>query len=510
MTTFSLLLTVLAVGVQSGWAPIESPDKSASKSPANESYEYVLQITPGDLEAIRSGQAADLKSNFPEDVGPFDRVRIVFGEKPLARKLSKNDARSPRRLAAGGPERHTVSKPVIPATWESVPAKGDAESSESDTASDPQRQTVYQNGDFLPSYDELRKGFQDGTAPLTEAGQQATRRTKEGFQNLNDNLRQGTQNTLNGASDMLGGTVPAAAEQPLTPSYNYDRVAPPAPAYQTRPNQSAVARTNNNLQTNNQPTPAPPLSFPNEQNRSATNNNSLALPPPPTTTRDDFSAFGSSGPELRNAGDGIAQGFGRSRTPSNDQGYNTSQGYDSYAPVERGRLKPIGQSNDYNNSATPRENDSWKNNNYDRQFAGDSSFSNNQAPRNDLERPSFPATTPTAYGDNNSQRTVGNQNNPGANLQQAQNSGPSGWVDQPPLKEFDKNNTSQQGQTSDNQQTTNQQTAGVAASDMWETLLLVGLAGLNVFLWLSYIDTRHKYRSVLRRNPGGYDHNLAA
>lgn len=474
MTTLSLLYVVLATGVTADWAPIDTH---------TDAVEYRLQVSASDLEAIAQGDTSELTSEVPSAAGPVRRVRIQFGREQLGASTRASQV-------------YSVSKPVVPAAWESLPPAD----------SDPQSRTAFQNPGFqntepLP-FDRLREGFQEATAPLTEAGQDLSRRTSEGFRDFGDNVRQATENTLRGTSDALDRLIPTAGEENLSAPYNGPRVVPPA--YQSRPTRQQPARTAQtdprltqptNTQSAQQPTNGfQPSQFGNRQ--PAAPQSSFETNPQPRSDYDPYSGQATAPAGNFQNSDNIAKSFGR----NSDQFASNPRSQDAYAPVPRGPLAPIGQANPPANA----QNSTPTNNFARNEWGGNDNWDRNPAPP--LNWPSQnPGYTQSASFGNNQPASFGNNQQAPPNYQQNQPAAPaSGWNPQGAAPQFAADTTEETPET------TEQEPQTATSSIMLDRLMIVVLTGLCFWAWHSYIDVRHKYRSVLRRNPGGYEHSLAA
>lgn len=73
MVLHSLMLGGLLLGVDVGWLPL----------PSGEGMEYLIQLSPNDLEAIRSGEA--WMTDIPPSVGEVRAYRITMGTGTLPR-----------------------------------------------------------------------------------------------------------------------------------------------------------------------------------------------------------------------------------------------------------------------------------------------------------------------------------------------------------------------------------------------------------------------------------------
>ncbi len=89
-------LATSAVGVTYDWQPINDSQGGA---------EYVVQVEPELVDAVRRGGLEAIESNVPAGIGPIRRIRIVFGgTEPASSVIGTVDARQKER---------SVAKPVV-------------------------------------------------------------------------------------------------------------------------------------------------------------------------------------------------------------------------------------------------------------------------------------------------------------------------------------------------------------------------------------------------------------
>lgn len=77
MNAVTTLFVLVAAGVNYGWQPAGSN---------SDAYEYVVQVEPELLDALRRGDAVPIESNVPADVGPIRKVRITVGRGDVPRQ----------------------------------------------------------------------------------------------------------------------------------------------------------------------------------------------------------------------------------------------------------------------------------------------------------------------------------------------------------------------------------------------------------------------------------------
>ena len=72
-----MLLYLVAAGVNYGWQPADD---------AQGGYEYIVQVEPTLLEALRRGESVAVESNVPPEVASIRKVRITVGRGDLPRE----------------------------------------------------------------------------------------------------------------------------------------------------------------------------------------------------------------------------------------------------------------------------------------------------------------------------------------------------------------------------------------------------------------------------------------
>jgi hypothetical protein len=74
-----MLLYLVAAGVNYGWQPARD---------AEDGYEYIVQVEPELLDAMRRGEPTQIESNVPPEIAPVRKVRIVAGRGDLPREAA--------------------------------------------------------------------------------------------------------------------------------------------------------------------------------------------------------------------------------------------------------------------------------------------------------------------------------------------------------------------------------------------------------------------------------------
>jgi hypothetical protein len=73
-----LLLYLVAAGVNYGWQPAKA---------AEGGYEYIVQVDPELLDAMRRGETTPIESNVPPEIAPLRKIRVVVGRSELPREM---------------------------------------------------------------------------------------------------------------------------------------------------------------------------------------------------------------------------------------------------------------------------------------------------------------------------------------------------------------------------------------------------------------------------------------
>jgi hypothetical protein len=76
MDAASIVLVLLAAGVNFGWQPADN---------GSDGYEYIVQVEPEVLDVLRRGGRVPIESHVPPEVGPIRKVSIVVGRGDVPR-----------------------------------------------------------------------------------------------------------------------------------------------------------------------------------------------------------------------------------------------------------------------------------------------------------------------------------------------------------------------------------------------------------------------------------------
>ena len=486
MTTISTYLAASLVAVTFGWVPSER----ANESQPSEGYDYLVKLSPEDLEALRDGRAVDLVSELPDDVRPIERVRVYVGEGEAPQQLRERDRLSPQRIIAGSTAQpYKVAKPVTP-EWKDAATLETDEANDSDTT---QRHTTYQNPNAL------QEGFAQATRPLNEVGQvldtQARNladNTAQLFQQGGDEIRRGVQNLANGTSRTLESLVPNAAATPYTGRPKYDE-----PSLVTPPDTSTALSAPQQTQFSS------PL-YPNQnnlqQNYPQQSNPAQGQFSPPTATNFDTAPQNNRLVE-------------RFTDDTNPDYAATRRTVTPIAPVPRGDIAASDYSNP--NSQTSSQTNPW---------APDFNAAAQTAQR---PNPAFPdSQAPFNNGStNNTQRNESLWSDTFGSAPNTQTGG--GFAsDHSPVITTPVANTGGASNTNNTADTgwggrdfANRDLASPPATptvverdndtDFVNHLLMVLLGAATCWTWIAYIDVRNKYLSVLRAAPGSGYSNAA-
>lgn len=507
MTTISTYLAASLVAVTFGWVPAER----ANESQPSEGYDYLVKLSPEDLEALRDGRRVDLVSELPTNLGPIERVRVLVGEGDAPQQLRERDRLSPQRIIAAETEatRYKVAKPVTP-EWGDAALLDSDEPEAGDTA---QRRTAYQN----PS--ALEQGFQEATRPLADVGQVIDTQAKnladgtaQFFQQGGDQIRRGAQDLLNGTGKTLETLVPNNSAAPYASRPKYEEpslVTPPETSTAvTAPQQAQFTSPSYPNQNYQQSTP--PQNYPpSYQNNSSQGSSQGTLSSPPLANNYDQPSLNSA------TNNRLVESYASETDP--------------YAATTRRAVTPVprgdnGVASDFGtnpSSASSTQSNPWS------AFNGPGSNSYASQPNtsqgSQSGSPAFPdIQSPANSGLNNSQsngslwsdnystapsgqtgggfasdRTAANTT-PVSNNGTLGSSAPTGWEG----RDF-----------ANSPAPTNVNTPAVVprsdSSVVVDRLLMLILGGATCFTWIAYMDVRNKYLSVLRAAPGSGYSNAA-
>jgi hypothetical protein len=508
VTTISTYLAASLVAVTFGWVPAER----ANQSQPSEGYDYLVKLSPEDLEALRDGRTVDLVSELPTNLGPIERVRILVGEGDAPQQLRERDRLSPQRIIASEVEakRYKVAKPVTPEWGDAALLKTD------DTEADdtPQRRTSYQN----PT--SLQQGFEQATRPLNEVGQVIDTQAKnladgtaQFFQQGGDQIRRGAQDLLNGTGKTLENLVPTGSAAPYASRPQYDQpslVTPPETSTAASAPQQAQFTSPSYPNQNYPQQNAPQQSYPaNNQNNQSPNQ------------------FGS--PPLANNYDQPT-----ANNPSNSRLVESyASETDPYAATNRRVLQPVQRGDDgaapsFSSSLPPAsssEQNPWSPFNGSTNSPSVSQGNPTQVAQNGI--PAFPDLQSPANSGLSNNQSSGSLWSDNYSPPQTGQTGGGFASDRPGINPTPVSNTVNNGGTlggstttgwegrdfANSSTATNPNTTAVAqradSSVVIDRLLMLILGGATCFTWIAYMDVRNKYLSVLRAAPGSGYSNAA-
>ncbi len=561
MGSIGTIFAALLVAVNYGWVPA-SADSSADSQKASAAeatgYEYLVQIGPEDLRALAEGRIASLSSATPAGMKSIDQVRIVFGKGELPRQLTAVDRTSPQRIAAQSQEarRHTVSKPIV-SDW--LPARNERDDQSEGGPSGGERHTVYQQ----PGYtnpgslgEAMQRGFQEGSRQLTDAVRNAPQNLSNFGNQAARDLAQGTQGVVGGALGGARDSIRAGANGMGNVAKDTMNMGNPQYFNQRQREQNGAVPQNGAATT---PSGFRPYSY-NEARTEARSQNSPFTAP--TNGHDDHDHAGQGHSGQGQSGQGGRSGQGHAgQNHSEGTGFNT-QRLDNHGnrgpafPRSRGGSEPGHSPNDSGIATTfgsgAADNRGYENRDYDnrrsysapyddrrltpvartgqesRSSQNDSFYDRGPSRLGPIDEFSRRREEPRRGGYNNwgSQATDDRPAAPAFNT-------PSSWdtpPTQPPLTRTSGFATPPQNQQAaspevqswgDGAATPPPQNHGTYApqannagpqnasfgnsgNNLLFLLLLAGSLAGNLYVVTSYLDVRNKYRSALRRGPGGY------
>lgn len=472
MTTISTYLAASLVAVTFGWVPAER----AGESQSPEGYDYLVQLSPEDLEALRAGRAVDLVSELPTDIGPIERVRVLVGDGDVPQLLRERDRLSPRRLSAASStaQAHTVAKPVVP-EWQDAARLVADDQAAGETA---ERRTAFQN----PT--SLQQGFEQATKPLAEAGKWVESQSK---------------NLADGTAQFLESLAPGGAGDPYSsrPQQSTQSTVPP-PQASTSPQQAQFQQSyppSTYPPSTYPPATYPPSTYPQQGNPPSTYpsntpavRNTVDLPPPPNDLVERFAGeadrFGATSQQalspVPRTDDRQVTGFGSSPPPATSTQPNA---WDAFSSPPAGSFAA---------QTTPTQGGAPRSDAFptlrSAENGGLAAAPTSETLSWDTRFGSAPPATATGGGFA-SERAGANPAPAGADTRTPS----TGWAG-------DQTASPTSGSAAN-------PPAPTAASErsLLEGVIMVALGAGMCFTWIAYIDVRNKYLSVLRAAPGsGY------
>jgi hypothetical protein len=512
------LIILLFAGVNFGWQP-------AAGSP--DGYEYIVQVEPELLDALRSGDSVPIESNVPPDVGPIRKVSLVVGRGDLPRHsisavqrtayFAGQSSWAPDGL---GPPPASTSAPTTPSAYDryapptNTPPPGVAPPP---GVLDRAQAAVTETGTALS--DGLEAGIQAANQQFSQTGEQmldAARnagqefgRQLQGMANDSAGQLQSNANQLRSATEQAVGNVgnqlqpaanpfavPSSQAAPSSPRTASNVAPPPWP-----PSSVPVANASGAGQS------VSPTTSPVRSGSAWTMIDSRVAPPPLIIPQLATTATNTDGQQPR------ATGGGPSFPPSGDltDGWGTGR---AGAPATIGREGTLPSSTGTGQSAdlVPVE-----------RVQGQNATASQPAANgwDDLwSRDPWGQTPPTSPPGQLSQDPRNNMpamRDAAAEWQTGTNSG----ISPPslPANQMQSGVTTSPGTVPADPRVLGSQapppTTTTAEQPPWLPLLIVSLSlvgslSANLFLGWSYMDARQKYRSLVRRTADRFRRAAAA
>jgi hypothetical protein len=230
MDAASILLVLLAAGVNFGWQPADNNSNG---------YEYIVQVEPELLDVLRRGETVPIESNVPPEVGPIRKVSIIVGRGDVPRETISAVERTAYfadegRWTSG---QTNAAPPVGSSTYDryALPAAGGASGvSPPPSVLERTQAAITETGTTLS--DGIQAGVQAANQQLSQTGEQvidSTRRAGQEFgQELQDFVQnpgrqlQSSANDIRATAEQSMGAIGNQLQQVTNPFVNSN--SPPA------------------------------------------------------------------------------------------------------------------------------------------------------------------------------------------------------------------------------------------------------------------------------------------
>jgi hypothetical protein len=209
-----MLLYLFAAGVNYGWQPAKD-DQSG--------YEYIVQVEPELLDNMRRGEPAPIESNVPPEVSPIRKVRIVIGRGELPRDtigavsrtayFAGQDAIADDRYGpvaqAAAPSNQRYPAPSLPPGSRVGPPP---------SVLDRAQMAVTETGNTIRA--GLEEGFRATSDELSRGGDEILEATRDAGQEFGQQLQTWTSDPAR-KLQMTGNNVRSATERTLGTAENH-------------------------------------------------------------------------------------------------------------------------------------------------------------------------------------------------------------------------------------------------------------------------------------------------
>lgn len=203
MDAATLLLIMAIAGVNFGWQP--APDGAPG-------YEYIVQVEPELVDAVKRGDSIPIESNIPQEVTPIRKVRVVVGRGELPREPLRHTANFAGQ-AGWAPDRYPSSTAAPNA--DRYPAQAPSLLNRTETA-------ITETGSAIS--DGVQAGMRSAQEKFSRAGNQVMSDTQNAAQEFGKQLQQWSDSST-GQLQSAGNSVRSATEQTFETTGNQIRQA---------------------------------------------------------------------------------------------------------------------------------------------------------------------------------------------------------------------------------------------------------------------------------------------
>jgi hypothetical protein len=225
MDSATTLLVLLAAGVNFGWQPAEH---------SADGYEYIVQVEPELLDALRRGESVPIESNVPPEVGPIRKVSLVVGRGELPRDSVSAVQRTAYFAGQAGwtPDpvnsAPTTGEPAAASTYDrygQLPTATASGNSPPPSVLERAQAAVTETGTAL--HEGVDAGIQAANQQFSRAGEQVVEATRNASQEFSQQLQgmvgdpvaqmQSYTNSTRGTPAPISGSADTQRQQVTNP-----------------------------------------------------------------------------------------------------------------------------------------------------------------------------------------------------------------------------------------------------------------------------------------------------
>jgi hypothetical protein len=222
MDAAAIVLALLVAGVNFGWQPADD---------GSQGFEYIVQVEPELLDALKRGEAVPIESNVPAEVKPIRKVSIVVGRDEVPRQSLGAVNRTAYFAGQDLPDRY--GSPTARTTSDVSPPPSVIERAQ---AAATETATTLHDG--------IEAGIQAANQQLSDTGEQMLESTRNASQHFGQQMHEFVQNPAR-EIESAGNNLRDSAEQTIDAVGNqWEQVTSPFTNSNTQPIADARAGSN--------------------------------------------------------------------------------------------------------------------------------------------------------------------------------------------------------------------------------------------------------------------------